>query len=65
MSFVASGLKTFDRKTELQIGVKFEKSGHLGGKEGLMKDVTELHYGKYGKKQYSVFSSFTHARDLK
>ncbi len=28
--------------------VQFEKSGHLGGSAGLMKDTVELHYGKCG-----------------
>ncbi len=45
MSYLSSGLrlKIFNRKSELQTGgVGFERSGYLGGREGLMKGTIEL-----------------------
>lgn len=52
-----------NRQPALQtVGVEFERSGHFGGTEGLVKDTVELHYRKRGIQR---FWSLNKTRDVR
>ena len=56
------GLWDFFSSRQLQIGdVELKRCGRLPGREGLMTDVFELHYGKC---RIEAFWNLTNIKDL-